>query len=834
MIKRYPCQAVMMYVLGIVYMASAGTWIPASADGLLAAVCAIGCAALWIRQQTSARKKSVQAMVLLLAFGIGAARMYAADTMERSLTGILDGQEVSVQGRITKKQLQEASNQNILWNVNLTDSYLKTSQGIRPCGNVIIYTDLKSGEPVIGNTIFITGKIKLWNTARNEGNFDERAYYKNQGYAFRIYADKYSYQVMEPGRDSLREYLYNFRQQLVQVYQSRMQEQTAGVVCAMLLGEKSLLEAETKELYRQSGIAHILAISGLHISILGAAAFGMLRKRGVSYTVSAAVSLSLLLLFGIMTGMGLSTVRAIVMFGIYLGAACCGRAYDSINALAVAAAWILWHNPRSLFLAGFQFSFAAVIGVLFGKQICQVFRPKYRLFETVLVSLGIQMATLPLTAWYYYEIPVYSVLLNMLVLPLMGIVLISGLFGGVCGIFACGGIGIMAAVMDGISRGLLGLCSLLLGFFSGAGELFFRFPGAVYVSGQPRVWQMAGAYLILAVCASVLCRRQEYRRSSSPQERRRSGSLQEHRRSGSPQQTSGQSGRRICCSTDGNRKKLTAAGSLAACLCLLLFRPLPQAQVVFLDVGQGDGIYIRTSDGVDVMIDGGSTDLKQAGTYRILPFLKSRGIAGIDYWFLSHLDQDHISGFLEIAESGYPIGEVVCADGIVKDEAYHKVMGILASQQIKVRYLKKGDLLRAETSSFSCLAPGAEGPANDRNANSLVLLYEDSGFRGFFSGDISQKEELALQEGGTGLAPVMVYKAAHHGSDHSNAQMLLEQLRPRISVISCAKENSYGHPGEAAVANMERFSGDVAGTMHAGQICVLPQKEGAAIQTYTK
>ena len=144
MIKRYPCQAVMMYVLGIVYMASAGTWIPASADGLLAAVCAIGCAELWIRQQTSARKKSVQAMVLLLAFGIGAARMYAADTMERSLTGILDGQEVSVQGRITKKQLQETSNQNILWNVNLTDSYLKTSQGIRPCGNVIIYTDLKS------------------------------------------------------------------------------------------------------------------------------------------------------------------------------------------------------------------------------------------------------------------------------------------------------------------------------------------------------------------------------------------------------------------------------------------------------------------------------------------------------------------------------------------------------------------------------------------------------------------------------------------------------------------------------------------------------------------
>lgn len=840
--KRYPCQAAIAYVFGIVCMHGcfylqedvvaellaghtfAGIGRPqdtyAFAGMLFAAVCAVLGVALWAavrnRQHTSGRKKPGQAVVLLLAFGIGAARMYAVTgTMERNLTGMGDGQAVSVQGRITKKQLQESKNQTVLWKVHLTDSYLKTSQGIRSCGEIIVYTNLRSGEPVIGNTIFLTGKIKLWNTARNEGNFDESAYYKDQGYSFQIFADKDSYQVMENGRDSLREYLYDLGQKLAQVYQSGMRQQEAGVVCAMLLGEKSLLAAETKELYRRSGIAHILAISGLHISILGAAVCGMMRKGGISYAVCAAVSISLLLLFGMMTGMGLSTVRAVVMFGIYLGAACCGRAYDSMNALAVAAAWILWQNPRSLFLAGFQFSFAAVAGVLFGKLICQIFRPKYRLFETILISLGIQAATLPLTAWYYYEIPVYAILLNMLVLPLMGIVLASGLLGGICGIFASGGIGILTAVTGTCSQGLLGLCSLLLGFFSRAGAWFFRFPGAVYTAGRPGTWQMAGYYLLLAVCVVGLVHRQ-------PQEYDSNGTVQ---RCMLP----------VPCirrHKAQNRKKLTAVTGLSVCLGILLFRFPAQPEVVFLDVGQGDGIYIRTGDGRNVMIDGGSTDVKQVGTYRILPFLKSRGIAGIHTWFLSHLDQDHISGFLEILESGYPVGEVVCASGIVKDEAYEKIRDLLASCQINVRYLEKGELLRAETSSFCCLAPDAEVPADDRNANSLVLLYEDSGFRGFFSGDISRKEELAFCNASEGLAPVTLYKAAHHGSAQSNAQELLKQLKPQISVISCSRDNSYGHPGEEAVANMERYGTHVAYTMHAGQVRILPHKEGVAVQTY--
>lgn len=869
MIKRYPCQAAILFILGI--LAAKGIAVSREAGAkscglalILLAVLAAGCAAgICIREESSGRKKLRQAVILLLAFGIGLLRMHAVSAMmERRLAALSDEQTVTVQGRIVKKQLRETSDQIRSWTVCLTDGYLKTSQEIRSCGDIIIYVDLKSDAPVIGNTILISGKTKLFREARNDGNFDERRYYQNQGYALKIYGNADSFRVMDGYTDRMREFLYKLKQKLVQVYQCSMPEEEAGVMCAMLLGERTLLPDAAKQLYQQSGIAHILAISGLHISILGAALFRLLRKRGVSYRIAASASMGLIALFGMMTGMGISTMRAVLMFGIYLGAACCGRAYDSMNGLAVSAICLLLQNPRCLFLAGFQFSFLAVAGVLLGKEICRVCRPRYRLAETVSMSLSIQMMTLPLTAWYYFEIPVYAILLNLFVLPFMGIVLFTGLIGGILGMpAACGlpvvdGLSSAGSLLSGgfsavggrFSEGLLTGCTLLLGYFSDMGKLFLRLPGAVSVIGRPEVWQMAGYYVLLAVCVCVIrkmqqsssecgmagrqngaegktARQQMTTAKETVRQQTAAGKEADNRQSVTAKDAVYQ---KILAVTGPVRYQMVTGLGFVLCLSLLFLRLPDQAKAVFLDVGQGDGIYIRTSDGMNVMIDGGSTDVKQAGTYRILPFLKSQGIAGIDYWFLSHLDQDHISGFLEMAEEGYPVGEVVLSSAAVRDEAYEKMMYRLSEYQIRVRYLEDGDTLRGQNACFRCLAPITESAANDRNAGSLVLLYEDCGIRGFFPGDISKKEEQELLKNSQ-LTQVTLYKAAHHGSEHSNAKELLAQLQPVVSVISCAEDNDYGHPGKEAAANMEAYSSRVEYTMHSGQISILFHKKRVKI-----
>lgn len=504
MVRRYPCQFAILFTLGILSAKGLAAHQIFAAVAILAF--AVFLASIWIGREREIKwGKLCQAAFLLLAFFGGAARMYVqASGMQGRLDGLKDGQKVLVQGKIRKKQWKQ-SLQHGQWVVHLSDSYLEISDGkqacheIRPIGNVILY--LGADEPIIGNLILVSGDIRLFQTARNEGNFNERAYYQNQGYALRVYAHTASYRVVQAKENKLLESLYQIQQKLLHIYEQTMPKEEAGVLSAMLLGEKSVLADETKELYRKSGILHILSISGLHISVLGAAVYQVFRICGISYTVSSAGSMGLLIIFGCMTGMGTSTMRAIIMFAVYLGAACCGRAYDSVNGLAVAAVLLLLIQPNELFLAGFQFSFTAVAGVWLGKEMCRIFQPKYRVVETVIISFGIQMLTVPLTAWYYFEIPVYAILLNLFVLPFMEMVLLAGLLGGGFGLLASWlGTSNLAFLAVFPQKGLLTVCTLILQYFKKAGQMCLEFPYAVYCTGQPQIWQMAGYFIILGSC----------------------------------------------------------------------------------------------------------------------------------------------------------------------------------------------------------------------------------------------------------------------------------------------------------------------------------------------
>lgn len=269
-----------------------------------------------------------------------------------------------------------------------------------------------------------------------------------------------------------------------------------------------------------------------------------------------------------------------------------------------------------------------------------------------------------------------------------------------------------------------------------------------------------------------------------------------------------------------------------------------------LDVGQGDGIFFSDGDGNYFFIDGGSTNVGNVGTYRILPFLKSKGIAGIGYWFVSHGDADHISGLQEVLESGYPVENLVLAKAMPHDSAYMTLIGIAQEHGTQIRYLDEGDSLGTDQTEFICLYPdyreesgnaGAETTDNmwgdtesadtesaDRNALSLVLLLKTEYFSCLFPGDITEAEETKLLADGA-FTQVDIYKAAHHGSKYSNSRKYLEKLSPMYALISCSSTNGYGHPGEEAVANMEASGAAVYYTMKQGEITIRPQKNGIEV-----
>ena len=158
-------------------------------------------------------------------------------------------------------------------------------------------------------------------------------------------------------------------------------------------------------------------------------------------------------------------------------------------------------------------------------------------------------------------------------------------------------------------------------------------------------------------------------------------------------------------------------------LFLKLFRP-GGFRIDMLDVGQGDGIYIESEEGVSFFIDGGSSSESEIGKYTILPFLKSQGVSRIDYWLLTHLDMDHVNGFMEVLESGYQVKNVCMAKATARDEVFYKIEKLCKSSGTELVLLDKNDRISTDSMSFEVLYPGYPSSYSGANENSLIMFLD--------------------------------------------------------------------------------------------------------------
>lgn len=824
MTVRVLTQAAVSFLLGIVAARYGRLW----EYGLCGAwLLAVGAMALWPGEDAKRRRLPsvfLRVGVCLLLCCLGQfrydSRQAAIETVEHYLT---ESQKVTAAGCIYKKEEKE---QQVSY--YLRDSYIMCEAGAFESGRILIYSN--TDDFSIGDTISVTGTGECFAQARNQGNFDSRNYYYSKNILCRIWADQG--ELVDRPVFLWQEALYRLRKELKEVYGRLLPQETAGVLSVMTSGDKGLLDVEVKKLYQQSGISHVLAISGLHVSILGAGVYRFLRKRGLSYLWSGGVSGILVFCFGQLSGMELSTERAVVMFLVMLLGNVAGMAYDSVTALSLSAVLQLWENPLCLWYAGFLFSYSAVLAVVVAAGILgealksrepacgekqakakglggRVARWKREWKNTFLVSACIQLVTLPLTVYFYYEFPLYGVLINGLLLPFMGVVLMSGILGGLLGVLAgaLSGVagGALMAMLEGLAFLLLRPAYFLLQWNQKVCRLFEGLPGAMQTVGQPEIWMMIGYYVILVAALWVLHWRNL---------RESKGAFKEGGRTGRG-------------AAFGAYRTLPLAVVLGALLILVLYRPNLGIHVCFLDVGQGDGIYIQAENGDSFFIDGGSTDEKQVGEYRILPFLKCRGVRKVDGWFVSHGDSDHISGLKEAWEGGYPIGRLFLNRWIPRDEAWEELCRLAGQYGTEVIYLTEGDAVGSGGLTFTCLYPWQEEA--DRNDASMVLHMDSPNLTAIFGGDISTGAEKRLAEHYR-QGQVDLYKASHHGSDGSNSDALLSVLKPGVTVVSCARKNSYGHPGEEAIERIEAQSSRIFYTMEGGQITVRGHGKGVWVR----
>jgi len=420
--------------------------------------------------------------------------------------------------------------------------------------------------------------------------------------------------------------------------------------------------------------------------------------------------------------------------------------------------------------------------------------------------LCIQLVTIPILANSFYEISVYSIFVNLVILPCMGALFGCGLLGGVAGCFKRW-LGILFLVP----------CHCILWLFEKVCEVFSVLPYAVWITGKFDMWKMMIWYGTLGVFLWLRWKKGDVTGNTGSAIARTDIKMNYHLY------------QRIC----------ECMPMILACMMwatLLIYVPASKTEMNFLDVGQGDGICIQNEDGTTMFMDGGSSDVSKVGTYRILPYLKYNGIRRIDYWFVSHLDTDHISGLQEIMEADYRIDTLVLSKHCLRDDSYYSLLALAEEKGIEITYMDKGQALKSVDGKgnlhwqMQCLFPGSKdvgagmsetiASANiDKNALSLTLLYENAECKALFGGDIGMEQEKVLAEEYT-LPRVDVFKALHHGSKNSNSTELLEEIKPKISVVSCGQDNLYGHPHADAIERIECAGNEVFYTMESGQITV--------------
>ena len=719
-----------------------------------------------------------------------------------------DGMYIYAVGEIDSKEIK--NDKTIYYVKNAT---IKCDNGILKSNSFIFKLD--SDKIPNKSKVNIEGNIGLFSVARNEGGFDMKSYYSSLGYYFEVREPKVS--VAKGNALNSFDGFFRLSKNILEVYRFCLPQEEAGFLASVTIGNKSELDSDLKALFQLVGIAHILAVSGLHVSVVCMSVYKLFRRFGLGFTWAGVFAGTVAILYGMLTGGSVSALRAIGMFLIFLLADITGESYDSLTALSMMAVLLLLDNPLYLKNASFIFSFSAIIGIIFIAQplslsylqICNKKRRLrksengmlieekspicIRLFQWLIVSVifsfGINISMLPIVSGFYHEIPMYSIILNILILPFMPFLLGFGLVGGFVGIWFLQ-----------IAKIILFPSHIIIYFMEAVSMYFSKLPFSTVIIGKRNIIWCFSYYLFILI---IIHRRASKESLPETNPRKQLRKLQ---------------------------KNLLMRLILLALVFLFWLKPTKaDFEIDILDVGQGDGIYISCQDGERFFVDGGSTSTKQVGKYTILPFLKYKGAGHIDYWFLSHMDLDHVSGVLELLELGYRIDNIVLSSEIPPGETLSELLELAEKNHTKILYMKQGDICGTEHLRFTCVFPTTGYSADDINARSLCLLmeYDENldgacDYSGFFGGDIGQEQEKAIAEAGM-VHQVNLLKVSHHGSRFSSENSFLVKLSPDIAVVSCGKVNRYGHPSPEAVERLENVAGKIYYTMDSGRVRINEQ-----------
>lgn len=594
----------------------------------------------------------------------------------------------------------------------------------------------------VGDRVRASGRLLPLPAPRNPGEPDPARFLYRHRVGAVLAADRV--QVVASGESHrLLRVAAQLRDALADVYHRALREPYGAVLAGVVLGVP-VQDRPIQDAFRNSGLAHLLVASGAQLTTVAAAAYVALRGRGRG--TRALGALGAVLAFAFVAGWEPSMARAAVMAALCALAVLVRRESDPPTVLALAGAALVAYNPLLVRDVGFQLSFAATGGlVLLAPDLERRLQGLPRVVrQAVAAACACQVAVAPVLVWHFGQLQPLAFAANVLALPAAAVLVPLGLAAGLVGlVWQVAALPLLWAAEAG--------CAYLVAVARG----FASLPGATWhVTGDTQSRLAVAAVAILALLVV-------------------SGRLRP------------------------GRAAVLAAVVAAAAVWARALPPRPYAEVVFLDVGQGDGVLIRTSEGHRVVVDGGPE-----AEPVVSALLRAGGRP--DVAVLSHAHADHVVG-LTHALRRFGAGVVLDPGYPHPTPAYAEFLRTLEERRIPYRSARRGLRVELGRASMEVLWPPGqfvEGPS-PANENSVVVSFRFGDVRFLLPGDVEEAAEGALVAWRTDLA-AHVLKVPHQGSRTSSTEPFLDAVRPRVAVLSVGASNPYGHPHRDVLARYAR------------------------------
>ena len=690
--------------------------------------------------------------------------------------------QVELTGRIAEEPLWHQRDLRALLEV---ERIVIDGVAVAACGEALVRFSKVRPDLDYGDRIRLSLRLRRPEPARNPGAFDYRAFLERKG-VYGIGTVRRSEQILslKPGEGGVfwHSVVLPLRRLIRRAINRNLAGGPAGLLKGMLLGEKRSVPEDVRQAFARSGVNHVLAVSGLHVGLIAAVAFFVFRALGLGRLGTGLATVSVLLVYAAVTRLPPSVLRACFMASAGILGALMDRDGEGLNVLGAAGLGILVWRPGDLFDAGFQLSFAATGAILLlYRPICALLPFGDRsalgkwIWVPLSVSLAAQLGTAPLVINTFGCISPVSLFANLVVVPLMAAAVGLGLLAVVC-----------EAFVEPIVTLLNGANWLVLKAAIGAADLLSR-PDWAYLS-VPRV---AGPYIGIYVCLLLLI---------VPEVRRWRG------------------GRYLvfCC--------LLLANSIVWAGC---FRGPDTLEIVVLDVGQGDSIFVAFPNGRTMLVDGGSNGGGvDMGQWVLIPFLRHRGLRRIDVVVGTHGHNDHTGGLVTLLEK-VEVGWYLDAGQYDGTSTGRRIRDLIRRLGITYQAVAAGDsLVGLGGVEGLVLHPtpeyvSREGRApHGANNGSVVLRLSYRGAAVLLTGDVEHETDRVLSRWGRRLE-ADVLKAAHHGSRTSSSHRFLAAVRPRTVIVSCGEGNRFGHPAPDVIRRYDELGLEQFRTDERGAVRVL-------------